>query len=148
MNNYPAWWNTTITIYNKFTDPITYVIRWYRTVVTGAFWKYVGDKITVGQTVLETKDIICRIRKDDKYMDKGEWVNLSNDQMANYFTLGRGDIIVKGEVNDTIDEYTSGKRSTDILGKYKDLNGCMEIESVSNNTGEGLGQEHYHVKGV
>ena len=92
---YPAWWETTVTIYNKFQDPITKVVSWYRTVVDGTFWKYIGDKVTVGQTVLETNNIICRIRKDDKFLPKYEWVNVPNDKMKDYFTLGKGDIIIK-----------------------------------------------------
>ena len=38
MNDYPIWWNTTITIYNKYEDPQTHVITWFRKVVNGAFF--------------------------------------------------------------------------------------------------------------
>lgn len=148
MNNYPSWWNTTITIYNKFTDNQTRLVRWYRHVIKGTFWKYSGDKIIVGNTVLETKDIICRIRKDNAFKEKYEWESIPNDEMENYFTLASGDIIVKGEVEDEIDEYTSGKRSTDLKKKYKALQGCMEIQEFSNNTSGGRGNEHYYVKGI
>ena len=73
MNNiYPEWWETTITVYNKFTDPQTKVVRWYKTVITGAFWKDVHEKVKIGQTVLETNSIICRIRKDDRFLEKQE----------------------------------------------------------------------------
>lgn len=148
MNVYGAWWNTTLTIYNKFQDPQTQVIRWYRHVVENAFWQPLGSKITIGKVVLQTDDIICRIRKDDAFREKHEWVAIPNDQMGNYFTLGQGDIIVKGEVTDEINEYVSGSRSSDLLSKYKKLQGCMEIKSWSNNTGGGRGNEHYFVKGV
>lgn len=106
MNNtiYPEWWDTTVTIYNKFQDPITRQYTWYRTVVEGTFWKDVGDKITVGQTVLETNTIICRIRKDDRFLPKHEWINVPNDKMGDYFTIGKGDIIIKGEVDDIVNE--------------------------------------------
>ena len=148
MNNYPSWWNTTITIYNKFTDSQTRLVRWYRHVIEKTFWKYSGNKVIVGNTVLETKDIICRIRKDETFKEKYEWENIPNDEMGNYFTLAPGDIIVKGEVEDEIDEYTSGKRSTDLKKKYKALQGCMEIQEFSNNTSGGRGNEHYYVKGI
>ena len=145
---YPAWWETTVTIYNKFQDPITKVVSWYRTVVDGTFWKYIGDKITVGQTVLETNNIICRIRKDDKFLPKYEWVNVPNDKMKDYFTLGKGDIIIKGEVEDVVNEYQQGHRSNDLLAKYKQLQGCMSIEEIAINVGAGRCNEHYYVKGV
>lgn len=148
MNNYPSWWNTTITVYNKYTDPQTQLVRWYRHKVDGAFWKYSGNKVVVGSTVLETKDIICRIRKDDAFKEKHEWINIPNDEMSQYFTLAQGDIIVKGEVDDEINEYTSGTRSTDLKKKYKNLQGCLEIQEWANNTGGGRGNEHYYVKGL
>lgn len=148
MNNYPSWWNTTITLYNRYEDPQTNVITWYRYVIKNAFWKYVGDKITIGKTVLETNDIICRIRKDDRFLERYEWLNTPNDLMENYFTLGQGDIIIKGEIDDEINEYTSGTRSSDLKKKYKALQGCMEVQEWSNNTGGGRGNEHYFVKGI
>ena len=147
MNNYPTWWNTTITVYNKFTDPQTKVVRWYKTVVTGAFWKYIHEKVTIGQTTLETNSIICRIRKDERFLEKYEWLQKPNDEMQDFFTLGKGDIIIKGEVDDEINEYQQGKRSTDLIAKYKELQGCMSIEECANNTGGGRGQEHYVARG-
>lgn len=148
MNNYPSWWNIKVTIYNKFEDPQTNLVRWFRHSVDGTFWKYAGNKVVIGNTVLETKDIICRLRKDDKFLERHEWISLPNDKMADYFTLAQGDIIVKGDVEDEIDEYTSGKRSTDLKRKYKGLQGCLEIQEWANNTGGGRGNEHYYVKGI
>lgn len=148
MNDYPIWWSTTVTIYNRFEDPQTQVVSWFRKTVENCFWKYVGDKVTVGETVLETNNIICRIPKNDLYLEKYEWINLPNDQMGDYFTLGQGDIIVKGEVDDIINEYQPGSRSNDLIVKYKALQGCMEIQEVANNTGVGLGVEHYHIRGI
>lgn len=147
-NIYPVWWDTTLTIYNKFEDPNTRVVSWYRTVIKGAFWKYIGDKITVGKTVLETQDTICRIRKSDKFLERHKWLNIPNDKMSRYFTLGVGDIIVKGEVSDTINEYEAGSRSNDLLNKYKALQGCIKIDEVAINTGVGRCDEHYYVRGT
>lgn len=146
MNNYPIWWDTTLTIYNKYTDPLTHVVAWYHTVVSNCFWKYTGDKISIGQTVLETNNTICRIPKSDKFLEPYEWRDLSD--RGNFFTLGVGDIIVKGTVEDEINEYTSGKRSSDFIKKYKALQGCMEIQAVAVNTGIGRCNEHYYVKGI
>ena len=147
MNSYPIWWDTDLTIYNKFTDPQTQLIKWYRTVLTNCFWKYVGDKVSVGNTVLETNDIICRIPQNDKFREKYEWLNTPNDLMSNYFTLSNGDIIIKGNVADEIDEYKSGKRSTDLIAKYKELQGGMEIQQTALNIGVGRCNPHYYVKG-
>ena len=169
MNIYPVWWDTTLTIYNKFTDPQTQVITWYKHVLTNCFWKYIGNKITIGETIIETNDTICRIPIQQSgeiavagigvvgvttagagslYLDRYIWESLPNDKMADFFTLGVGDIIIKGEVDDIIDEYTSGHRSSDIMAKYKRLQGCIMIEAFSINTGIGRNSEHYYVKGV
>lgn len=148
MNIYPEWWDTSVTVYNRQEDPQTNIISWYKHIIDGAFWKYIRDKVTIGETVLETNKIICRIRKDANYLDKEEWLKLPNDVKPNYFTLSQGDIIVKGGVEDEINEYQSGHRSTDIIAKYKSLQGCMEISLAANNTGGGRGQEHYLAEGI
>lgn len=148
MSNFPLWWDTTITIYNKYEDKQTQLIKWYRTVLNNCFWKYTGDKISVGNTVIETNDIICRIPQNSKFLENFEWLAVPNDLMQNYFTLNSGDIIVKGDISDEIDEYKSGKRSSDLIAKYKELQGCMEIEQTAINTGAGRCNPHYYVKGV
>ena len=147
MNHYPSWWNETITIYNKFTDPVSRLITWHRHVVNGAFWKNVGNKITIDTTVIETDTIICRIRVDEEFLPKHKWIALPNDEMDDFYTLGRGDIIIRDEVDDEVDEYTQGHKATDLINKYKDLQGCMTIDKVAINVGGGRGEEHYLAQG-
>ena len=144
---YPMWWDSTITIYNKYEDAQTRIVHWYRTVLHDCFWKYSGDKVSVGTVVLDTKSIICRIPQDSRFLERYQWVSVPNDQMSEYFTLGQGDIIVKGEVLDEIDEYVSGQRSSDFLAKYKNLQGCMEIEEYAINIGAGRNNPHYYARG-
>lgn len=145
---YPLWWNTTVTVYNKYLDPITQVVTWYKTKVTDAFWKDVSDKLTLGDTALESNKLICRIREDARYKDKYLWNALTAKKKAEYFTLGQGDIIIKGDVADVVDEYADGQRSTDLIEKYKELQGCLEIQRSSDNTGPGRGLPHYLAQGV
>ena len=146
-NIYPIWWSQTVTIYNKFENPQTQLITWYRTVIEKCFWKNNIQKLTVGQETIETNSIICRIPKNDKFLEKYEWIKLPNDKMDGYFTLGKGDLIIKGSVEDVIDEYTKGSRSNDLKTKYAEL-GCMEIDNISINTGLGVGMEHYLARGI
>lgn len=144
---FALWWDTTVTIYNKYIDAQTQIVTWFRNVVTDCYWQLDGSTVKVGDVVLDGKSIICRIPKDDKFLEKQEWIQLPNDQMGNYFTLAPGDIIVKGICTDEIDEYTSGHRSTDLLGKYKAYQACMEITDFSNNTGIARNNEHYLARG-
>lgn len=146
MSNYPEWWNTTITVYNKFEDQTTRIITWYRTVLQNCFWKYTGNKIVVGETTLETNSTMCRVPVHPAFLERYLWNNTADKSTC--FTLGTGDIIIKGEVNDEINEYASGYRSSDILTKYKKCGECMVIDKCAMNTGLGRGLEHYYVKGV
>lgn len=148
MNNYPNWWCTTITLFNKYEDPTTQLVSWYKTTIEGCFWSNLHDRVKIGKTVLEADGIICRIRKDDRYLDIQEWLALPSDLKNNYFTLRQQDILIKGEINETINEYQSGLRSTDILAKYKQFQKCLEVAQFMDNTGGGRGNEHYYVKGV
>ena len=148
MSNYPKWWDTTITVYNKFQDTITNIIKWYRTVINNCFWKYTNNKVTINDTVLESNTICCRIPEDSRYLEKFKWEQIPNDSMNNYFTLGVGDILIKGDVDDEIDEYKNGKRSSDITKKYKAQQGCMIIEAMSDNSGTSRNNKHYYVSGI
>lgn len=148
MNSFGSWWDTTVTIYNRYENPQTQLVTWYRYVVDKCFWKYSGSKVTINDVVLDTKDIICRIRVNNAFLEKHEWIAKPNDEMSNYFTLAQGDIIVKGEVDDEINEYQANHRSSDLKAKYKALQGCLEIQEWSNNTGGGRGNEHYFVRGI
>ncbi len=146
---YPQWWNTTITIYNQYIDPVTDIVSWYRTVVPDCFWDYSGERVLINDVELNTSSVICRIPEDEKYLSKYLWEQKPNDEMSNYFTVGRDDIIIPGEVDDTIDEYDRGTgiKSTDLLAKYSKLQGCMKVNTIVENVGGGRNNPHYHVLG-
>lgn len=144
---FAQWWDTTITIYNKFTDAQTQVTHWFKQVVTDCFWQLSGSTVRIDEVTLDSKSIVCRIPKDDRFLEKQDWIKLPNDQMNQYFTLATGDIIVKGICDENIDEYTSGHRSTDLLNKYREYQACMEITEFSNNSGVGRNNEHYLTRG-
>lgn len=144
---YPVWWDKTLTVYNKYTNPLTQVITWYRTVITNCFWKNTSDKVLVGTVTLETNNIIARLPIQNNFKPRFEWEKIPNDKMSDYFTLSSGDIIVLGEIDDEIDEYTQGKRLNNFLNKYKKL-GVMTVQEFADNTGVGRNNEHYYVKGV
>lgn len=152
-NRYPKWWDQTLTIYNKFEDKQTQLVKWYRTVVHNCFWKNVSNKVSftgmysTDNITLESNRIVCRIPKDKKFLEKPDWIQVPNDKMGEYFTLGVNDIIIRGEVDDEIDEYRAGYRSTDLLNKYKEFSNCLEIKRCTIDTEGGRGIEHYYVIG-
>lgn len=146
MSNYPIWWEDTITLYNKYEDTQTNIITWYRTVLHNCFWKATGNKVSVGNVEIDTKNLLCRIPKDERYLRIPDWENLPNDRMSEYFTLKQGDIVVLGDIDDEINEYQKGYRATDFIDKYKNY-GCFQIQQIGINTGSGKNNEHYYISG-
>ena len=144
---YPLWWDSTLTIYNRFISTLTYETTWFRHVINDCFWKNTYDEIRLGANVILSNIVICRIPQSDEYMELSKWQELPNDEKREYFTLGQGHIIVKGEVTDEIDEYIKGRHSTDLLDKYTKGQGCMEIDNFVINIGGGRNNPHYFVKG-
>lgn len=145
MNKVPSWWDSRVTIYNKYEDSSTGIIKWYRTVQSNCFWKNVYSLVNSNSVEIETDNITCRIPTSSKFMEKLKW-NEREDKSSR-FTLAPGDIIVLGKVDDEIDEYTKGKRSSDLLIKYG-YKGCMTIKNVTVNNYSGSSLSHYHVVGV
>lgn len=146
MSRYPNWWADTITIYNRYEDAQTNLITWTRTVLSGCFFKSVNNRLTVGQTVIESSNITVRIPEKSTYKIYAEWVLLGNDIRPNYFTLHQGDIIVLGTVTDSIDEY-SANNSNALLSKYKESGECLIVQSFNDNAKIGRGMKHYKVVG-
>jgi len=148
MNHYAPWFDDTITLYNKYVDPVTKKVKWYRHVITDCFYKHTVEKITVGKTTIDSNSSICRIRISDNFIDKKSWMNLSDIERSEKFTLSVGDIIIADETDFEIDEYMNGKRSSDMIKENKEWPGCFTIEVVNINVGGGRGNEHYSVRGT
>lgn len=145
---YPVWWDSTITIYNRHQDLLTDVITWHRTVVKGCFVKNANNKVTINNTTIESNNVLARIRQSRYYKPYGTWYLLPNDTRTQYFTLHQGDIIAYGKVDDEVDEYTRGQRSTDLISKLKASTGCFVVENYQENIGSGRVDPHYYVTGV
>lgn len=148
MNTYASWWDDTVTLYNKYIEPGTNRVKWYRHIITDCFYKHTVEKMTVGKTTIDTDSTICRIRVSDLFVDKKTWLTLSDNEKSEKFTLGVGDIIVADETDFEIDDYQKDHRASDLIKQNKEWPGCFTIETVNINVGGGRGNEHYHVKGV
>ena len=144
-NAYPEWWDKTITIYNQYKDPTTKVIRWYRTSIDDCFWKNIGSKVQINNTIIDTHSIVVRIPQNSKYLDFDEWKNLTNDSMSDYFTLQLNDIIILGRCDEEINEGVSGERSNDFLNNHKGK--VMVIKEFAIDTFTGLDNPHYRILG-
>lgn len=144
---YPIWWDSDITIFNKYEHPQTQLVTWHKHTLSNCFVQTAKSMLSAGQITYDTSNIIVRIPQNDNYKDYGEWINIPNTEQGNYFTLHQGDIIIKGNIEDIIDEYTNGIRSTDLISKYKNIGVCFTIDRWQDNTGTGRGTPHYFASG-
>ena len=148
MSKYPTWWDTTITVYSKHTDAATSIVNWHRVTIDNCFWKRVGSKTTIMDMQVDTESVTCRIPENSNFVEPFNWIDMADSELNDMFTLQQGDIIIKGECDFEIDEYKSGKRSTDLIAKYRKIQGCMEIKDVALNTMTGMLNPHYNVRGL
>lgn len=144
---YPIWWDTVITVFNKYEDPITQYVTWYKTIIPNCFIQSAKSVISGGQMSYNTDTNIVRIPQNDNFKEYAEWIDIPKVDQGNYFTLHQGDILIKGEISDIINEYKDGLRSTDLISKYKKLGICLTIDTWQNNTGIGRGTPHYFISG-
>lgn len=146
MSRYPIWWDSTITLYNRYEDPVTQLVTWYRTVLSDCFWKTNIMTVYDSSSAIRsyTNSIICRIPKNDDYYSPYEWKRFDAMTRSNSFTLQNGDIVINGEVDDEINEYVKGQRSSDLVEHYKDL-GVIRIETIADNSDELRNIPHYLV---
>lgn len=137
-------WDKTITLYNRYEDEQTGVVKWYRHKLNKCFYKRTNNKVSVGDVQLQTDNTVIRIPAQSGYLPPFAWLNLPNDRKANQMTLQSGDLIFLGDVSDEIDEYQRGQRSSDLITKYKAL-GSVFVTSV--NINDFMYGQHYYVKG-
>lgn len=116
----------TVTIYNKYVDDSEAfpVERWKRTVLDNCYFGSVREEKQNNNSLVASNSFVCRIPKNKAYSDD---FNGENDK----FTLSPGDIIVKGNINDIIED-KSGRRTSDLINKYKGK--IFTVDSVSDNT--------------
>lgn len=148
MSNFPTWWDTTITVYSKHTDAATSIVSWHRITLPQCFWKRVGSKTTVKDIQIDTESITCRIPKNANFVEPFNWIEMTKSELEGKFTLQQGDIIIKGDCDFEINEYQAGHRSTDLIAKYRKIQGCMEIKDVAIDTMTGMLNPHYNVRGL
>lgn len=137
-------WDKIITLYNRYEDEQTGVVKWYRHKLNKCFYKRTNNRVRVGDVQLQSDDTIVRIPAQSSYLPPFAWNGLPNDHKSNQMTLQSGDLIFLGDVAEEIDEYTSGKRSSDLITKYKAL-GSVFVSSV--NINDFMYGQHYLVKG-
>lgn len=134
---YPKWWTDSITIYNKWIDEDK-IVHYKRTIIKNCFFKLASTIKEEQGDISSKRGFIVRIPQSGDYIDSLEW-----NETLEKFTLDIDDIIIKGEIEEEIDENTKGSRMNDLLDKYK--KNAFTIKKVQENTKISL--PHYLVTG-
>lgn len=119
------YWDATITLYQRQADE-NGAVSWKRSVFKNCFWQRKAIRDRTNGAEFGMLSAVCRMP-------------------APYPEVRIGDIIVCGSVEDEIDEYTSGRRSTDLLDKY--AGNSMLVSDVHHNVRKITGMDHLYAGG-
>lgn len=123
---YPKWWNQTVTVYHR-TLAANHRVTWNSTTVNGCCIKTITRSQHDNNARRDGLGTICRMPPPCP-------------------VLALGDIIVVGTCADEIDEYTPGKRSTDLLAAH--IGEAFTASEIHDNTRAGLALPHLYVGGT
>jgi hypothetical protein len=141
--------NCDITIYNKYTDPSTRADLFQRTVILKVAWENRKGRNVIASggniAVDQARIFIPLSRGGTNYIDPAGWQALATK--TNRWTLQNGDIIVKGNVADTIHPAVASPPVTaftvsDLKAKYSDV---LVISSVDTMDYGSLNMQHWQV---
>lgn len=122
--------NADITVYNTWWDPVTRSSKYMRTQIEGIHW-YTDQKTNVGDKGLVSADLYkIRIPADAiiqdgrTYIDPIKYKILTTDEVPKYWTIGKGDLFVKGLITADVEKIS------DLTLAY---NNVGRVNSVSDN---------------
>lgn len=128
--SYPNWWDDTVTLYNRI-ESSSHEVTWQRTVIPLCFASKVTRRLMVGDTQSVIQTHIVRIRSSANYLTPSAW-NAATTRTGK-FTLQVGDLVVFSTVTDTINEYSDGTTSEDVLNKYSSQ-GAFRVSIAKDNS--------------
>ncbi|MCR4622673.1 MAG: hypothetical protein K5663_11390 [Clostridiales bacterium] len=126
MRTYPEYWNETVTLYTRSVGSDG-LATWTSTVYQGCFWQHRSALSTGDGRHLGVEKLICRFRVPAP-------------------AVKPGDIVIRGEINSGIDEYTEGQRSADLLKSHTG-NG-FTVTATHDNTGRTAMIPHLYAEGA
>ena len=129
--------NADITIYNKYYDNDLGYDLYQRAVIEGVNWQGKCHATVTDKGLLMADSILIFIDKLDNYISPKQFARLSDSERVNYFTLGMGDKIVKGQINFEI----TGVKPYSIANLESEFDDVVNIMSARPLT------DHWEVEG-
>lgn len=140
-------YNQTITLYNCFRaldNPNSKKDIWQATVLQNCFYKNViGRSEYVDRSPSMQSAYTVRIPMSEKYKPYHEWILLSDEERADYFTCSLKDIVVKGECTEIISGQ-SPYTASEVLNRHKP--DAFVVTAFSDNTSHRKAK-HYRLGG-
>lgn len=115
--------NTSITLYNHFSDKVTGLQTFKRTVKHGVFWNEDSQSVQLLTGAQTTTDITIYITLDENFVRPELWDSLSNDEMLLKWTVFAGTtatstFIVRGESDFDFGWFSRGQEQSEILDRF------------------------------
>lgn len=140
-------YNQTITLYNCFRavdNPNAKKDIWKKTVLKDCFYKNIMGRSEYADKDPKMQNVYtARIPVSEKYKPYHEWIQLPDEERANYFTCSQKDIVVKGECSENVTG-SSPYTATELLARYKP--DSFVVTAFSDNTSHRVGK-HYRLGG-
>lgn len=108
--------NDTITIVNRYLDPLTKLDKYNKTVLEGCQWTQKTTKTVVNGTIEIDDSIEVTIPYREGYLPPKQYAKIPNDEMPKYWTLNSEnnlDIIVLGEIDGKVTSVADVKQQYD-----------------------------------
>lgn len=135
--------NADLTIYAQWANPATQCMEYKRSCIEGVSW-YSQQKTNVVNNAIESADVYkIRIPEESVQLEGKEYIApeeyrvLTTDRVDSYWTIGTGDLFVKGIVTDEIESMEQLFQTYENAGK---------VLSVSDNR-RGL-EMHWRIGGA
>lgn len=137
--------NQTLTVWNRWRDPVANTDTWYRHVVPRASWEYtIVSSVTASGTVTGAAYNLL-IDEHPDYRKRADWLDLSPEEKLWYWTLGDGDSIGLGLLTFAITG-KPGATASDARNKFAP--DFFTVKTISDNTEGYKRGRHYRVTGV
>jgi hypothetical protein len=130
--------NTSMTIYNRYVDPITRLDKWQRHNLNFVYWD-ASSGVSISKGMSQNSNVDVYIPTNMNYMTYYTYpINFKLNPVG-YWTIQNGDIIVKGNITDEI------TKASDLERKY---NNVYTVQNVTENFYGSPNMQHVYIRGA
>lgn len=130
--------NTSMTIYNRYVDPITRLDKWQKHNLNFVYWD-ASHGVSISKGMSQDSKLDVYIPRNMNYMTYyTDPMNFKLNPVGNW-TIQNGDIIVKGTITDEI------TKASDLERKY---NNVYTVQNITENFYGSPNMQHIYIRGA